>query len=75
MSRLPVISGRDCVRAFQKAGFYVVRQKGSHIYMRRDVPFIQISVPDHKTVKPGTLRSLIRQTGLTVAEFSDLLRR
>ena len=73
MSKLPIISARECVRAFQKAGFYVVRQKGSHIYMRRDNPFVQISVPNHKTIKPGTLRSLIRQTGMTVEEFAALL--
>jgi len=72
-SKLPQLSARECVRAFEKAGFYIVRQKGSHIYMRRDIPFVQISVPNHKVIKPGTLRSLIRQTGLTVEEFTDLL--
>jgi predicted RNA binding protein YcfA (HicA-like mRNA interferase family) len=52
-----------------------MRQKGSHIYMRRDNPFMQISVPNHKTLKPGTLRSLIRQSGLTVDKFNNLLRK
>ena len=73
MTKLPQASGRECVRALEKAGFYFVRQKGSHIYIRRNDPFMQISVPQHRTLKPGTLRSIIRQAGLTVEEFVELL--
>jgi HicA toxin of bacterial toxin-antitoxin, len=45
----------------------------SHIHIRRNEPFTQISVPDHKNVKKGTLRSIIRQSGLSVDEFLALL--
>ena len=69
MSKLPVISGQECIRALQKAGFYFKRQEGSHITLRRDVPFGQVVVPDHKELDRGTLRAIIRQTGLSVDEF------
>jgi len=48
MSRLPVISGKECIKALQKAGYYVRRQTGSHIILRRDKPFSQVVIPDHK---------------------------
>lgn len=71
--RLPRISGRDCVKALQEAGFYLKRQEGSHIILRRDDPFIQVVVPDHKELDRGTLRAIIRQAGLRVDEFMKLL--
>jgi predicted RNA binding protein YcfA (HicA-like mRNA interferase family) len=73
MSGLPRISGRDCVKALGKAGFYFKRQEGSHIILRRDSPFTQIVVPDHKELDRGTLRAIIRQAGLSVDEFVKLL--
>ncbi|RLA97027.1 MAG: hypothetical protein DRG32_04295 [Deltaproteobacteria bacterium] len=48
MSELPKISGRECVKALAKAGFYLKRQHGSHMILRRDVPFAQVVVPNHK---------------------------
>jgi predicted RNA binding protein YcfA (HicA-like mRNA interferase family) len=73
MSKLPVISGRECVKALQKAGFYVTRQKGSHIILRRDDPPTKVVVPDHKELDRGTLRGIIRQAEMTVEEFTTLL--
>jgi predicted RNA binding protein YcfA (HicA-like mRNA interferase family) len=73
MTRLPRISGRECIAALGRAGFYVVRQKGSHVYVRRDIPFAQLSIPDHRELDTGTLRAIIRQAGLTVDEFASLL--
>ena len=73
MSRLPSISGRECVKALQRAGFYVRRQEGSHIILRRDDPFAQIVVPDHKELDRGTLRAIIRQAGISVEELIELL--
>jgi len=73
MSKLPVLSGRECVRALEKADFYFKRQRGSHIILRRDTPFAQVVVPDHKTLDRGTLRAIIRQAGLSVDEFVSLL--
>lgn len=61
MSKLPMISGRECVRALGKTGFYFKRQEGCHIVMRRDEPFAQVVVPDHKELDRGTLRAIIRQ--------------
>jgi predicted RNA binding protein YcfA (HicA-like mRNA interferase family) len=73
MTKLPRISGRECVRALEKVGFSVVRQRGSHIVMRRDDPFAQVVVPDHRELHTGTLRDIIRDAGLTIDEFIDLL--
>jgi predicted RNA binding protein YcfA (HicA-like mRNA interferase family) len=74
MSGLPVISGTDCVRALERAGFIRNRQKGGHIVMRRANPFAQVVVPDHKTLDRGTLRGIIRQAGMTVDQFVELLK-
>ena len=57
----------------ERAGFCVVRQLGSHIVMRRDEPFCQIVVPNHKTLDRGTLRSILRSAGLIPDRFRDLL--
>jgi predicted RNA binding protein YcfA (HicA-like mRNA interferase family) len=73
MSRLPQISGMECVKALQRAGYEVRRQKGSHIILTRQDPYRLVSVPNHKTLKSGTLRAIISQAGLTVEEFLDLL--
>ena len=73
MSKLPIISGQDCLKALGKAGFYLKRQHGSHLILRRDEPFCQVVVPDHKTLDRGTLRAIIKQAGLSVEEFLNLL--
>jgi predicted RNA binding protein YcfA (HicA-like mRNA interferase family) len=73
MSKLPLISGRECVDALSRIGFRVRRQKGSHIIMQRDDPYAVVPVPNHKLLRRGTLRAIIRQAGLTVDEFVDLL--
>ncbi len=73
MNKLPRSSGRECIRALEKVGFYFKRQEGSHVILRRDDPFAQISVPLHKELDRGTLRSIIRLAGLSVDEFVDLL--
>ena len=57
MSGLPRISGRDCVKALNKIGFYLKRQEGSHMILRRNDPFGQVVVPDHKELDRGTLRA------------------
>jgi predicted RNA binding protein YcfA (HicA-like mRNA interferase family) len=73
MSKLPRVSGRECAKALFKAGFYLKRQEGSHMILRRDVPFAQVVVPDHPELDRGTLRAIIRQAGLSVEEFVHLL--
>jgi predicted RNA binding protein YcfA (HicA-like mRNA interferase family) len=73
VSKLPVVSAAQCVRALEKAGFVFYRQRGSHITMVRKTPPAQSTIPNHKELDRGTLRSIIRQAGLTVDEFIALL--
>ena len=75
MTRLPNVSGRECVAALTKAGFYFKRREGSHIILRRDEPFAQVVVPDHKVMDRGTLRAILRQAGIGVDEFASLIRK
>lgn len=75
MSKLPVISGRACIKALERAGFKFTRQRGSHISMLREDPYAQVVVPDHRELDRGTLRAIIRQAGLSVEEFIDLLKK
>lgn len=72
MSGLPQISGRECVKILEQAGFRTRRQRGSHIILRRDDPYTQLVVPDHKVLDRGTLRAIIRQAGLSTTEFMNL---
>jgi predicted RNA binding protein YcfA (HicA-like mRNA interferase family) len=73
MSKLPLISGRKCIKALEKAGFYVKRQTGSHVILRRDDPYAQVVVPDHNELDRGTLLAIIKHAGLTVEDFIKLL--
>jgi len=73
MSRLPSVSGQQVVAALQRIGFRIRRQHGSHIIMRRDEPFAQTVVPEHREIDRGTLRAILRQIDLSVDEFVRLL--
>ena len=74
MSTLPRVSGREVVKALKRVGYEQDRQRGSHIILRQGAyPHRRIVVPDHKEVAKGTLRSIIRETGLTVDESKALL--
>ena len=73
MTKLPNISGTECVDVLLKAGFYVKRQRGSHIVLRKNDLFSQLVVPDHRSSDRGTLRAIIRQAGLSLNEFHALL--
>lgn len=74
MPKLPVVSGIETVKAFSKIGYEVDHQAGSHIIIRkRKYPHRRLTVPNHKEVAKGTLRGLIKQAGLTVEEFIELL--
>ena len=69
MPRLPTLSGRDVVKVFQHLGWQVVRQSSSHIIMMQEGSPATLSIPDHREVAKGTLRSLIRSANLSVVEF------
>lgn len=74
MSALPVVSGGEVVKALRKIGYVLDRQRGSHLILRQQTaPHRRLTVPDHKEVAKGTLRAIVRQAGLTVEEFHDLL--
>jgi len=74
VSELPRISGREVAKALKGIGYEQDRQRGSHIILRQtDSPHRRLTVPDHKEVAKGTLRAIIREAGLTVDEFKDLL--
>ena len=76
MSKLPVISGKVAVSAFIKAGWEVKRRaKGSHIIMKKPGMKTTLSIPDHKTIDRGLLRSLIRDACLSTDQFDELLRK
>ena len=72
MSRLPVCSGQDAIRVFQKLGYEVDHQSGSHIILRHPQTR-RLTVPNHRELAKGTLRALIREAGLTKEEFINLL--
>ena len=69
MPAIPVLRPRDAVRAFERLGWQVARQRGSHIVMTKPGAIVTLSIPEHATVARGTLRGLIARAGLTVEEF------
>jgi predicted RNA binding protein YcfA (HicA-like mRNA interferase family) len=71
MPKLPRISGAEAVRALQRLGFAVARQRGSHIVMRRGSS--GCVVPNHREIKVGTLAGVLRQAGVSVEEFISAL--
>jgi len=75
MPKLPAISGKEAVRAFERIGYELSHQRGSHMILRRtDPPHRHLSIPDHRELSKGLLRGLIRDAGLTVEDFVGLLR-
>lgn len=73
MSKLPVISGQQLVKVLGKVGFQIDRRKGSHMMLYRADPPTTLSVPDHRELDRGTLRSLLRQAGVSPEDFVRLL--
>lgn len=75
MGKLPVVSGKEAIKALARAGFVEIRQAGSHVVLQKKIPggTNTLVVPDHPELANGTLRAIIRKSGLTVEEFSDLL--
>ncbi len=73
--KLPVISGKEAIKALERAGFVAVRQRGSHIRMKKVTSenVINITIPLHDTLDRGTLKSIIRSAGITVADFVEFL--
>ncbi len=73
-SKLPVVSGSECIRALEKVGYVVVRQKGSHVRLKeKNNKRPSVTVPDHKELRPGLLKKILKDADLTVEEFNQLL--
>ncbi|MGA2723266.1 MAG: type II toxin-antitoxin system HicA family toxin [Bryobacteraceae bacterium] len=73
MAALPSVTGERVVRSFQKAGWVKDRQHGSHVILIKPGNSASLSIPQHRELAPGTLRSLIRASGMTVTQFVELL--
>ncbi|HOH30885.1 MAG TPA: type II toxin-antitoxin system HicA family toxin [Candidatus Hydrogenedentes bacterium] len=74
MSYLPLVSGQEAVRVFTRSGYEIDHQTGSHIILRKvEPPHRRLTIPNHKQLAKGTLRSLIREAGISVEEFRTLL--
>lgn len=72
MSKLPLLSWREVVKALTKAGFCVVRQRGSHLILLKNECIVP--VPKHEQIKKGLLMAIIEEAGLTKEEFQKLLK-
>lgn len=74
MGKLPVVSGKETLKALSKIQYEVDHQKGSHIILRLNKhPYRRITIPNHKEIAKGTLRAILRECGLTIDEFVNLL--
>ncbi len=75
ISKLPVVSGLECIRALEKVGYTVVRQKGSHVRLKdMNGKLPPVTVPDHKELRPGLLRKILKDADLTVEQFIQLYK-
>jgi len=71
MPKLPRVSGAQAVRALERLGFALARQRGSHIVMRRGS--VGCVVPNHRELKTGTLAGVLKQAGVSVEDFINAL--
>lgn len=72
MGKLPVISGDELIKVLKRLSYRVVRQRGSHVRLKApDKP--SLTVPRHKAIKPGLLAKIIKDAGISRAEFKKLL--
>jgi predicted RNA binding protein YcfA (HicA-like mRNA interferase family) len=71
--KLPTdLSGQELVKVLLRVGFVVNRQKGSHIVLKRGNPYARVVVPDHKQLRPGTLRQILNEGGVSVEQLLEL---
>ncbi|TKJ39566.1 MAG: hypothetical protein CEE38_02260 [Planctomycetes bacterium B3_Pla] len=75
MPKLPVISGSRAIKCFEKIGYQVIRQRGSHVRMRHKTDSAKkpLTIPRHKTLGKGLVRKLLRDAELSIGEFLKLL--
>lgn len=70
---IPLLRPKEAVKAFEHFGWEVARQRGSHIIMVKSGHIASLSIPNHREVARGTLRSLITRAGLTIREFTAVI--
>lgn len=75
MSKPPLVSGKEAVKALQQLGFMFIRQKGSHAILRRETSggVHGCVVPMHREIQPGTLRGILKQAGVELQDFINQL--
>lgn len=75
MARLPVVSASDIVKVLEQQGFRLVRQRGSHMVMQKKTTDTTVTtvVPNHRELAPGTLRSILKRTGISIENLIHLL--
>ena len=75
MTKIPSLNYDEVVRALRRGGWVVVRQKGSHIRLHKRTPdkMLKLTVPAHRPIKRSTLAHILKQAGLSVEEFNQLL--
>lgn len=74
--KLPVLSGIELVKILAKLGFEIDHQTGSHLILRQGKhPFARVTVPSHKVISIGTLKSILRQVNLSNEEFIKLIKK
>jgi len=75
LSKLPVVSGKELCKILSRTGYQIDHQTGSHIILRnKDLPNRRLTIPNHKEIAKGTFRAIIRQAGLTLEEFLELMK-
>ena len=81
MSKLPVVSGDDLIKLLKRLGYEIVRQRGSHVRLRKvtDIGEHKITVPHHPEIAKGTLSDILSKValwnGISKEELIDMLRR
>lgn len=75
MPKIPLVSGKEAVKALQRLGFVFIRQRGSHAILRRETPDRARGcvVPMHAEIQPGTMRGILKQAGIDVENFIEHL--
>jgi len=75
MTSVPILRPNEVVKIFEKLGWEVARQRGSHIILAKPGHIATLSVPNHREVARGTLRSIIAKAGITVETFLKVLEK
>jgi predicted RNA binding protein YcfA (HicA-like mRNA interferase family) len=73
MPKLPVVSGKECRKALGKLGFEEIRQRGSHVIMKRNTS--GCVVPMHSEIKTGTLSGILKQAGVSPEDFIEAISK